>query len=341
MPRTSAPERRLAESSDAYLKNCASVGLSPRTVHNYQKTIEDFMNFFIESKENYTDPDYATIRLWRDALTERGCSPTAVRQYLTRLHAFFEFACDPSCGGWYKTNPVSKRLFPNTRREEKRPYDTILTDAQVMRLWRNDRPGYARTATYPRNYAIVILLLTTELRNAELLHLTLADLHWQEGEIFVERGKGNKFRRVEFPEIAQSAVRIYLASGIRPRDLPDTAPLFGTTSKKGVFGTNERDGTWTFGSAEWLSALVMRHVKAVTGVDNVRTHDLRHVGARIDLNSGMRQEALQAKLGHASPGTTQIYSGKLMGKSETHSAALVLEARDRQAAINEELLQNA
>ena len=57
MPRTSAPERRLAESSDAYLKNCASVGLSPRTVHNYQKTIEDFMNFFIESKENYPDPD--------------------------------------------------------------------------------------------------------------------------------------------------------------------------------------------------------------------------------------------------------------------------------------------
>ena len=100
MPRTSAPERRLAESSHAYLKNCASVGLSPRTVHNYQKTIEDFMNFFIESNENYTDPDYATIRLWRDALTERGCSPTAVRQYLTRLHAFFEFACDPSCGGW-------------------------------------------------------------------------------------------------------------------------------------------------------------------------------------------------------------------------------------------------
>ena len=141
--------------------------------------------------------------------------------------------------------------------------------------------------------------------------------------------------------LSQSAVRIYLASGIRPRDLPDTAPLFGTTSKKGVFGTNERDGTWTFGSAEWLSALVMRHVKAVTGVNNVRTHDLRHVGARIDLNSGMRQEALQAKLGHASPGTTQIYSGKLMGRSETHSAALVLEARDRQAAINEELLQNA
>lgn len=81
-----------------------------------------------------------------------------------------------------------------------------------------------------------------------------------------------------FPELAQSAVRLYLASGIRPQDLPDTAQLFGTTSKKGVFGTRERDGAWTAGSAEWLSALVMRHVKAVTGVSGVRCEDLRHIG---------------------------------------------------------------
>ena len=84
-----------------------------------------------------------------------------------------------------------------------------------------------------------------------------------------------------------------------------------------------------------------RHVKAVTGVPNIRTHDLRHVGARLDLNSGMAQEELQAKLGHASPAITQVYSGKLMGKAGKKSAVLVLEARDRQAEINEGLLSAA
>ena len=338
MPRTSAAERKLAESTDAYLKNCSATGLSPRTIRNYTYTLECFMNFFIESKENYDDPTYATILLWRDSLAERGCSPTAVRQYLVRLHAFFEYACDPQCGGWYAVNPVSKRLIPNTRREECRPYDTLLTDQQVMQLWRNDRPGYARAATYPRNYAIVILLLTTELRNAELLHLCPADLRWDDGEIFVEYGKGNKFRRVEFPDIAQSAVRIYLASGLRPRDLPDTAPLFGTTSEKGVFGTNNRGCGWSVGSSTWLSNIVERHVRAVTGVPNIRTHDLRHVGARIDLNSGMAQADLQSKLGHANPVITQVYSGKILGKAGKRSAALVLEARERQADINANIL---
>lgn len=338
MPKTSRAERTLMAASDSYLKNCAATGLSPRTIRNYTYTLECFMNFFIESKENYDDPSYATILLWRDSLAERNCSPTAIRQYLVRLHAFFEYACDPQCGGWYKTNPVSKRLIPNTRREESRPYDTLLTDQQVMKLWRNDRPDYARTATYPRNYAIVILLLTTEIRNAELLALTPADLRWDDGEIFVEWGKGSKFRRVEFPAIAQSAVRIYLASGIRPRDLPDTAPLFGTTSERGVFGARGRDCAWSAGSAAWLSALVERHVKAVTGVPNIRTHDLRHVGARIDLNSGMAQPELQSKLGHANPVITQIYSGKVLGKAGKRSAALVLEARDRQAETNEGIL---
>ena len=56
---------------------------------------------------------------------------------------------------------------------------------------------------------------------------------------------------------------------------------------------------------------------------------------------GMKQEELQAKLGHASPAITQVYSGKLMGKAGKKSAALVLEARDRQSEINEGMLQNA
>ena len=114
MGRSSRAEMKLCAATDAYLKNCAATDFSPRTLKNYTYTLEDFMNFFIESKENYADPSYATILLWRDSLIERQCSPATVRQYLIRLHAFFEFACDPQCGGWYQTNPVSKRLLPNT-----------------------------------------------------------------------------------------------------------------------------------------------------------------------------------------------------------------------------------
>ena len=176
-----------------------------------------------------------------------------------------------------KVNPVLKRLLPAPSDLPPKEY-AKLGKWQLQRLYTFTRPGYARTVTYPRNYAIVILLLTTDLRNNELLHLTPAALRWSDNQFFISCSKSGSVRRMAFPELAQSAVRLYLASGIRPQDLPDTAPLFGTTSKKGVFGIRERDGAWTAGSAEWLSALVMRHVKAVTGVSGVRCEDLRHIG---------------------------------------------------------------
>ena len=170
-----------------------------------------------------------------------------------------------------------------------------LHDWQLQRLYAFNRPENAKAATYPRNYAIVIPLLTTELRNAELLHLAPAALRWSDNQIIVSCGKSGDIRRVAFPELAQSAVRLYLASGIRPQDLPDTAPLFGTTSKKGVFGTRERDGAWTVGSSAWLSALVMRHVKAVTGVSGVRCEDLRHIGRGAESLSLEETRARQAR----------------------------------------------
>ena len=286
----STPVEQLEAASAAWLHNLEENGTAPNTLKGYSLTAEDFICFFAD-EEDAGAPSYAEIFLWRQTFDRRGLTPRTQQQYLIRLRAFFNWAVEH---GWYATNPVLDRLIPTVSDLPPAEY-VALHDWQLQRLYTFNRPQNAKATTYPRNYAIVILLLTTELRNAELLHLTPADLHWDEGEIFVEYGKGNKFRRVDFPNIAQSAVRIYLASGIRPKGLPDTAPLFGTTSKKGVFGTRERDGAWTVGSAEWLSALVMRHVKAVTGVSGVRCEDLRHIGRGAESLSLEETRARQAR----------------------------------------------
>ena len=80
-------------------------------------------------------------------------------------------------------------------------------------------------------------------------------------------------------------------------------------------------------------------MKSVTGVDDIRSHDLRHVGARLDLNSGMSIEELQSKLGHESVSTTQIYSGKLTSRKKRRMTKIVLEEKDRQAQRNIERLE--
>ena len=287
----SSPAENLEAASAAWLRDLEEQGCSPRTITGYALTVRDFIECFATEEDNPSAPSYADVLLWTQTFDARGLTQRTRQQYLVRLRAFFDWACEH---GWYQANPVLKRLIPSVSDLPPAEY-VALHDWQLQRLYAFNRPENAKAATYPRNYAIVILLLTTELRNAELLHLTPAALRWSDNQIFVSCGKSGDIRRMAFPELAQSAVRLYLASGIRPQDLPDTAPLFGTTSQKGVFGTNERGCEWSVGSSAWLSALVMRHVKAVTGVSGVRCEDLRHIGRGAESLSLEETRARQAR----------------------------------------------
>lgn len=287
----SSPAENLEAASEAWLRDLAERGCSPRTITGYALTVRDFIECFATEEDNPSAPSYADVLLWTQTFDARGLTQRTRQQYLVRLRAFFTWACEH---GWYQVNPVLKRLFPSPSDLPPKEY-AKLGKWQLQRLYTFTRPGYARTVTYPRNYAIVILLLTTDLRNNELLHLTPAALRWSDNQFFISCSKSGSVRRMAFPELAQSAVRLYLASGIRPQDLPDTAPLFGTTSKKGVFGTRERDGAWTVGSSAWLSAVVTCHVKAVTGVSGVRCEGLRHIGRGSESLSLEETRARQAR----------------------------------------------
>lgn len=334
------PIKKLETAAELFLCNVKGTR-SPHTFTAYKTTLSDFVRFFSESPEfNGSDPGFVAVMAWRDGLRERGLSPNTRRQYLTILHSFFDFACDPICGGWYDQNPVVKWLKPTEESSPRRQRECSLTAWQVIRLWRYDKAPGCHRETWPRNYAVVILLLTVGLQNAELRALTPADLDWEDEMLNVTQGRANGFRRIDFPPIAQSAVRLYLASGIRPKDVPDTAPLFGTTSPK-EFGARVRGGEWAQGSAQWLNGIVLRHVKAVTGVDGITTEDLRHVGASLDLNSGLPLDELQYKLGHRDIKSTQRAAGMRQGRAGRGRALLVYEAQDNQVQINNAILAEA
>ena len=319
-------------------------GRSESNVLHYNTYVGRFIRFYESihaDDEDVKDPTYLDVQMFRDHLESKGMKATTINLYLSKLSAFFSFVCDETLGDlqFYEKNPVSSRLRPSIKTEAAMPYDQILTDEQVAKLWVNKpvRKQGVKVAHWPRNYAIVMVLLSTEIRNKELLDLRLSDLDFEYGEIQIWQGKGRKYRCVDFPEIAQTAVKLYLQSGCRPEGLSDDDYLFGTTGTKEK-GATCHDAEWHRGSAVWLSMVVKRHVKMVTGVDDVRTHDLRHVGARLDLHNGMRAEELQAKLGHSQITTTQIYSGKLGTKRKRVTAQTVYQERDIQATRNKMML---
>lgn len=135
--------------------------------------------------------------------------------------------------------------------------------------------------------------------------------------------------------ISVSALKLYLASGIRPAVLSDDDYLFGTTASHefGV-GKNSRNEDWHRGTSQWLSKLVEKHVKDITGKSGFRTHSLRHNGAIMDLNSGASMERIQAELGHSSIQTTEIYAGRLMPARRSKDMQDVYAVRDEWAEKN-------
>lgn len=329
------PIEKFDAASAAYLRNAAFTGKSETTVENYRARLLRFREAWISAHDGApeSDPDYSDVLAYRDGLMENGSAASTVRQYLVELRAFFEAMAKPRFGSGlcYPENPVDTEFYPVVK---KRPYDMILTDEQVQALLPCRRPENAKKTTWPRNYAFVALILATKIRNSELLALTLDDLDFEAGELTVNHGKGDKFRVVDFPPFAQAAVLLYLQSGLRTAALPSSAPLFGTTAEhKAACGSTDC-GEWHKGSDVWLSECVRRHVLAVTGVDNIRTHDLRHVGARLWLNGGASMEYLQSELGHSSMSTTQIYSGRLQARRGRNSAKEILSDMDRIAAEN-------
>lgn len=317
--------------SAEYLRRISVNNLSAKTLENYEKVLRRFGDFLRENDS--FDDMFDAVEFWRDALAEGGAKPSTVRQYLVTLKIFFDRASRRSFPKniRFAENPVDEDMKPKV---VKRPYDEILTDEQVTMLYRNVPPPHF--SMWARNYAMLQILLNEKIRNAELLDLRLSDLDFLHHELTVQSGKGRKFRIVDMTELTEQAITQYLDSGIRPAYLSDDDYLFGTTAAHVRGDVNSRSGAekWHRGTGAWLSSLVERTVKAITGTENVRSHDLRHVGARVCLNAGQSLEELQGQLGHSSVTTTEIYANRLLQRRRRESAKAVLAARD---AAGEEL----
>ena len=280
--------------TEIYLKNLTADGKSANTAANYATTLASFISYIAENNRN---PDVTGVMEWKAYLSESGNSTTTIRQRMRELNACFSWAVG---SGLWDENPITKAIVPKSKKAQ--PYENLLTEEEFMLLLSEKRPRYFRKNHAARDRSIVILFITTALRNSELRLLCPADMDADAGTIKVKNGKGDKFRIVNYPDLAVVAIKEYLAAGIRPANLPDTAPLFG-------YEKNTAAGNvWTPFDRTALSQMIARYVKAVTGREGVRSHSLRHAAASYLISSGMNGKELQHLLGHSNMNTTQIYA---------------------------------
>ncbi|SDZ28485.1 tyrosine recombinase XerC [Herbiconiux ginsengi] len=153
-----------------------------------------------------------------------------------------------------------------------------------------------------RDVAVVELLYASALRVSELVGIDIDDLDLDRRTVRVV-GKGSKERIVPFGVPAHHALTDYL--GRSRRALLERRPATAAARPGAALFLGVRGGRLGTRS---VYELVSGLLEAVPGGGPAGPHALRHTAATHLLDGGADLRAVQEMLGHASLGTTQIYT---------------------------------
>ncbi|MEW6118705.1 MAG: tyrosine recombinase XerC [Pseudomonadota bacterium] len=264
-----------------YLQHLAAERrLSPHTLAAYRRDLDSLLRH--AGAKPLTELDAADIRSAIVALRAGNLSPKSVARHLSSWRGFYAFACRRL---GYPANPCVGLRPPKAAKSlpEVLSPDTC---AQLL-----DAP-----ATDPldvRDRAMFELTYSSGLRLSELVGLDLAGLDVHSGEATVT-GKGRKTRVVPVGTRALAALAAWL-------------PLRHALAQDGVAALFvNRRGTRL--SPRSVQLRLERWAVRAGLPQHVHPHLLRHAFATHVLQSSGDLRAVQELLGHASIGTTQVYT---------------------------------
>ncbi|MFB7885150.1 tyrosine recombinase XerC [Microbacterium sp. NPDC056057] len=279
------------EAAAAYLRHLAEVRrLSPATVRAYRSDLEGLATAC--GGIDLVAIDLENLRDWLWHAVQRGDSRATIARRTAAVRGLFAWATET---GAIPVDP-SLRLVAPKRGKTLPKVATADTLSGVL-----DRLASAAAEGDPvalRDHAILELLYGAAVRVSELCGLDVDDLDRDRRTARV-LGKGSKERVVPFGVPALRAVDAYIVRGRpsllarRADDLPMPALFLG--ARGGRIG------------ARAVYDLVSRELGPELGAQ-VGPHALRHSAATHLLDGGADLRAVQEMLGHASLGTTQIYT---------------------------------
>jgi integrase/recombinase XerC len=263
--------------------------LSPATVRAYRSDLRDLGTS--AGTTSLEDVDLEVLRDWLWRATQRGDARSTLARRAAAARSFFSWAQEQAL---IAHDPSLRLIAP----KKGRTLPTVASrDAMSTLLDDHRTSAEAGDPIALRDHAILELLYGSGIRVSELCGLDVDDLDLDRGTARV-LGKGSKERVVPFGAPARDALGAYLTRG-RPaliaRDSAVTpAVILGTRGA--------RIGPRT------VYTLVARVLAPIVGAETVGPHALRHTAATHLLDGGADLRAVQEILGHASLGTTQIYT---------------------------------
>ncbi len=275
-------------------------GRSLKTVENYNHYLSVFLEHTkIKDPSEITDNVVREFRLWlnrqkahkaakRPEKMDETISRKTQNYYLIAIRAFLKYLARQEI----KSMPSERIELAKT---PERTLD-LITESELKRLLDAPKGNDLKAL---RDKAILELLFSTGLRVSELCSLT-RDIDLSTDELSII-GKGRKVRLVFISDHAKNTLKEYLA---KRTDLDDA--LFIQISKNGKTQVDKGKGL----------ALTKRSVERIIKISatkagiskRVTPHTMRHLFATDLLSNGADIRSVQALLGHANIGTTQIYT---------------------------------
>lgn len=239
--------------------------------------------FLRRAQKPIKDIELADILDYKSSIT--GLKSATIARKLKTIRLFFGFLYAQH---YIPRNPATGLKIPQVHWTEP----NILTEDEAGALLRSTKDR--RTLQGRRDYAMLMVLLGTGVRESELAGANVGSLMTKWGAMFLRvLGKGGKERLVKLPTEVNEAVQEYL----RARKIPGPEEaLFLTMPKR---GEPPRRVTPTV-----VDHLVSACAKRALMTKHVTPHLLRHTALSLMLANGAELSRVSQTAGHSRTSTT-------------------------------------
>ncbi len=265
---------------------------SRRTSESYSRMLRDFFGRLGKPPGEVTPQD---VFAWAHGAGLSGREPSAVTigARIACASSFYRFLVRMDLA---TTNPCDRLERPKAVPSPPRGLS-----AEDIRRLLAVIPG---TPSGLRDRAIVLTLVLTGRRRAEVLGMTAGDIAVEDGTPYYRyRGKGGKTGRRELPRPAHDAIRAALAAF--GNDLPTMAPGEPLWPSRGGRGLT---------SGAFYGRL-QRHLHDA-GLPRSGVHVFRHTAAKLRRDAGESVEEVSSFLDHSSLAVTSVYLRRLEGQRD-------------------------
>lgn len=258
---------------EAFLIDRKTQNVATGTLAFYRQKLAAFCAFCDSQAITQIDQiEPNTLRRYLLFLEETGHNPGGIHAHYRTLRAFlnwWEDETEPE--GW--KNPIRKVKAPKVGIEPLEPVE-LDTIAPILETCKR------RTFAGDRDRAVILALMDTGARAAEMLSMDLQDVNYTTGAILIREGKGRKPRMVYLGKKSRQALRAYL------KHRRDNNPALW------VKDDGERLNYWALRE-------IMRRRAQLAGVEQPSIHAFRRYFALTMLRNGTDIFTLQKLMGHA------------------------------------------